>query len=266
MRRRFRSIKLFYFGLGNDSTLPGQSVFGMSQTIVGASAIKPVYEWQAIRRLNLSLLGEVNGRFVSLRGNHGESEPSIETLYSEATAPGLASQPSMIQFGEGMRIKPTLAGRLQLNYLGNFQQFAASSDSRHSFMRWTVDLNHTFALYGKTQSAEVNNSDRTRPRRVRQTRPEVPVRISFEKLERLHFLSLVADGVVRVVKKYRSFLFSAHARWIRYQWVIGARELSGLPLPGTKRIASARGFRAFHLGSSRYHLFGRPGRGRQCAR
>ncbi|HMG84972.1 MAG TPA: hypothetical protein VK574_04485 [Terracidiphilus sp.] len=155
--------KLFYFGLGNDSTLPGQSVFGMSQTIIGASAIKPVYEWQAIRGLNLSLLGEVNGRFVSLRANHGESEPSIETIYSEATAPGLASQPSMIQLGEGIRIKPTLAGRLQLNYFGNFQQFAASSDSRHSFMRWTADLNHTFALYGNTQSAGVNSSDEHGP-------------------------------------------------------------------------------------------------------
>ena len=155
--------KLFYFGLGNDSTLPGQSVFGMSQTIVGASAVKPVYEWQAIHRLNLSLLGEVNGRLVSLRGNHGEPEPSIETLYSEETAPGLASQPSMIQFGEGIRIKPTLAGRLQLNYLGGFQQFAASSDSHHSFMRWTADLNHTFALYGNTQSAEVNNSEENGP-------------------------------------------------------------------------------------------------------
>src|SRR5579872_3942938 len=60
--------KLNYFGEGNDTTLAGASLFGMTQTIVGANAIKPVYEWSAIRKLNLALLGEINGRFVSIRG------------------------------------------------------------------------------------------------------------------------------------------------------------------------------------------------------
>ncbi len=68
--------KLNFFGLGNDSTLAGKSVFGMSQTIVGASAIKPVFELKAIRWLNLSLLGEVNGRFVNIRGEPGQPAPS----------------------------------------------------------------------------------------------------------------------------------------------------------------------------------------------
>ncbi len=148
--------KLYYFGLGNDSALAGQSVFGMTQTIVGINVIKPVYEWPAIRRLNLALLGEINGRFVALRGNHGESKPSIEALYSEATAPGLTDQPAFAQFGEGVRIKPVLGDYFQLNYLAKFQEFAAPSDSHYSFLRWTVDLNHTFYLYGYTQSAPRN--------------------------------------------------------------------------------------------------------------
>jgi len=151
--------KLFYFGLGNNSPLSGQTVFGMTQTITGVSVIKPVFELKAIRGLNLSLLGEMNGRFVSVRGNHGEAEPSIETRFTEATAPGLTSQPSMVQFGEGVRIKPTIFHRLQLNYLGSFQQFAASTDSRHSFLRWTADLNHNFNLYGYTQSAAVSSDN-----------------------------------------------------------------------------------------------------------
>ncbi len=93
--------KLNFFGLGNDSTLAGASVFGMSQTIVGGSVIKPVYEWSAIRKLNLALLGEMNGRFVNIRGENGQSVPSIETLYTNATAPGLSSQPGFVQFREG---------------------------------------------------------------------------------------------------------------------------------------------------------------------
>ena len=145
--------KLNYFGLGNDSALAGASVFGMTQTIVGASAIKPVYEWAAIRKLNLALLGEVNGRFVNVRGENGQSVPSIETLYTNATAPGLSSQPGFVQLGEGIRIKPVIADYLQLNYTGNFQEFFAPSSSQNSFLRWTVDLNHTLYLYGYTQSA-----------------------------------------------------------------------------------------------------------------
>jgi len=158
---------LNYFGLGNDTTLAGATVFGMSQTIVGGNVIKPVYEWPAIRKLNLALLGEVNGRFVSIRGDHGRSVPSIETLYTNVTAPGLSSQPGFIQLGEGVRIKPVFGDYFQLNYLANFQQFWAPSSSRNSFERWTVDLTHTWYLYGYTQSGprstETNGPDECAP-------------------------------------------------------------------------------------------------------
>jgi hypothetical protein len=154
--------KLYFFGLGNDSVLAGQSVFGMTQTIVGGNAIKPVYEWAAIRKLNLALLGEVNGRFVSVRGDSGQSAPSIETLYTNTTAPGLSSQPGFVQLGEGFRIKPVFGDHLQLNYLGSFQQFFAPSSSTNSFLRWTADLNHIFYLYGYTE-AGVKNTDANGP-------------------------------------------------------------------------------------------------------
>ena len=155
--------KLYFFGLGNDSTLAGQSVFGMTQTVVGANAIKPVYEWSAVSKLRLALLGEVNGRFVSVRGDNGQSSPSIGTLYTNATAPGLNSQPGFVQLGEGFRIDPVLfKDHFELNYLGNFQQFFAPSSSTNSFLRWTADLNHTFYLYGYSK-AGVKNTDASGP-------------------------------------------------------------------------------------------------------
>jgi hypothetical protein len=146
--------KLNFFGLGNTTSVAGKSLFGMQETIVGANAIKPVTEWAAIRKLNLSLLGEVNGRFVDLRGNHGSSTPSIEALYTEATAPGLTSQPGFVQLGQGVRIKPALGEYFELNYFGNFQEFFAPSNSHYSFLRWTVDLGHRFLLYGHTGSPD----------------------------------------------------------------------------------------------------------------
>jgi hypothetical protein len=167
--------KLNFFGLGNDTTLAGKSLFGMSQTIVGGSAVKPVLEWGAIRWLNLALLGEINGRFIDIRGKQGQSAPSIETLYTDATAPGLTNQPGFFQLGEGLRITPSV-GNLQLNYMGRFQQFFAPASSQNSFLRWTVDLNHTYSLYGKTQ-AGTESAERTGPDSCSQggdACPEVP--------------------------------------------------------------------------------------------
>jgi hypothetical protein len=140
---------LFFFGLGPNSTLAGRSVFGMTETIVGTNVIKPFKGG-----LNLALLGEVNGRFVNLRGNHTQSSPSIEHLYTEVTAPGLATQPGFVQLGEGVRIKPVLLNdHLQLNYLAGFQQFFAPSNSTYSFRRWTIDLDNEFPLYHNSRSA-----------------------------------------------------------------------------------------------------------------
>jgi hypothetical protein len=144
--------KLNYFGLGNDTSLLGASLFGMTQTIVGANVTKPVFEFPSLSRLNLSLFGEMNGRFVSLRPEHGQSVPSIEKLYTNATAPGLSNQPGFLQLGEGVRIKPVLGDHFELNYAGSFQEFIAPSNSQDTFERWTVDLNHTFYLYGYTES------------------------------------------------------------------------------------------------------------------
>lgn len=144
--------QLFYFGQGNASSPQGQTAYGMSETIAGVSAIKPVFEWALIRKLNLSINGEMNGRFVGLRANTNTSVPSIGNVYTALTTPALKSQPAMAQFGEGVRLEPQLGDRFRINYLGSFEQYAASADSHQSFLRWTVDLDNTFVLYGHTQS------------------------------------------------------------------------------------------------------------------
>jgi len=145
--------QLFYFGLGNASLPQGQTAYGMSETVIGLSAIKPAFEIAAIRKLNLSLNGEINGRMVGLRGNTSTSVPSIGAVYNPATAPGLDSQPAMAQLGEGIRLEPEIGDRVELNYLGKFEQYAPSAGSHQSFLRWTLDLNHTYALYGQTHSS-----------------------------------------------------------------------------------------------------------------
>ena len=144
--------KLNYFGLGNDTSLAGASVFGMTQTIAGGNVTKPVYELPVLAKLNFSLFGEMNGRFVDIRAEGGQSVPTIQALYSDLTAPGLSHQPGFVQFGQGVRIKPVIGDHLELNYAGGFQEFVAPSSSQNTFERWAIDLDHVFYLYGYTES------------------------------------------------------------------------------------------------------------------
>lgn len=140
--------KLTYFGLGPNTTDTARSYFGMRETIAGADVI-----WPAFRRLNMSLLGEANTRLVDLRGSQGQSSPSIEQIYTPVTAPGLANQPAYAQFGEGIRIRPSLAhDYVNLNYSVNLKEFVSSSSSSPSFRRLNLDFQHQFLLYQTTRS------------------------------------------------------------------------------------------------------------------
>ena len=140
--------KISYFGLGPDTQESARSYFGMRQTVIGTNAVWPVF-----KKLNVSLLGEANGRFVNIRPSLNQASPSIGQLYTESTAPGLTQQSAFAQFGEGVRIRPQLAGGfVRLNYLAEFQEFVSPGTSQYSFNRFTVDLSHQFPLYRKTRS------------------------------------------------------------------------------------------------------------------
>jgi hypothetical protein len=95
--------------------------------------------------------GEVNGRFVAVSGTTFDQNPDITTLYDPASAPGLDTQPATIQFGEGVRLTPSVFGdRLRLDYAVNFQEFVAPSDGAASFRRLRVDLEHVIPWRGTT--------------------------------------------------------------------------------------------------------------------
>jgi len=138
--------KVTYFGLGPATTVADRSFFGMREIISGANVVKPIYSpW------NISLLGEVNGRFVDIRPSNGNGSPSIGVLYNETTAPGLTTQPGFLQLGEAFRMRPIfLNDLLHLNYLASYQQFFSPSNAHYTFQRFTVDLSHDIALYKST--------------------------------------------------------------------------------------------------------------------
>lgn len=140
--------KIDYFGLGPQTTRAGRSFFGMTETIPGINATLPL---NPAKWLKLSLYGEINGRFVDIRGSFGQPSPSIGQLYTDVTAPGLTDQPAFAQFGEAIRLEPSY-GRFEFNYLVSFQQYVAAGNSQFSFRRFTADLSHTFIIYSATRS------------------------------------------------------------------------------------------------------------------
>lgn len=145
--------KITFFGLGPDTTEAGRTFFAMTETIVGGNVVKPFSG-----HLNASLLGEMNGRFVSIRESTGQNSPSISQVYAEATAPGLTTQPGTFQLGEGIRIRPVFDKDLvRLNYSAVYQQYFATDN--FTFQRLTIDLGHQYALHSKTRinEARLNN-------------------------------------------------------------------------------------------------------------
>jgi hypothetical protein len=143
---------IFFFGIGPDSSTANKSVFAETEHVTGGSVIWPITPDNNFDRLVLSLFGEANGRWLSIRPGNSDDAPSIQQLYTPFTAPGLSfsGQPWFAQFGEGVRISPSLAGgHVRLSYFAKYQQFQAS-DSLSTFQRWTVDLNHEFPLYGSS--------------------------------------------------------------------------------------------------------------------
>jgi len=215
--------QLNFFGLGPDSTIAGKSLFGMTQTIVGASAIKPVYEFKSIRGLNLSLIGQANARFVSIRSRNGQSAPSIETVYSEATAPGLTNQPGFLQLEEGLRLKPALFhDNLQFNYLAKFDEFFAPSNSQYNFQRWTLDLNHTIPLYTKSQSyafKDAKGPDDCTDATASKDTPCPPVSYSWNRQGSINFRFFLSE----------SMNSSSAAVPFYFQQTLGGSDVNGAP-------------------------------------
>ena len=144
--------KLDYYGLGQFTPRPSLAFFGMRQAIVGGNGIVPLGNSGA------AMFFELNGRWVEIRGRLGDTSPSIEQVYTNATAPGLANQPGFFQPGEGLKFARSFSDRLHLNYSATIQEYIALSDSQYSFQRLNLDFSHDIPLYRKQRSASANEA------------------------------------------------------------------------------------------------------------
>ena len=202
--------KIAFFGLGPGTSLAGRSYYGMTETILGGNTVRPLND-----RLNMGFYAELNGRFVNIRPSPNQPSPSIELLYTPVTAPGLASQPAFLQFGVGMRMRPSAFNdRLHFNYDIGYRPFIAVSDSNFSFQRLTIDLNH--ARVGRGLHLPEVNYQRC-GRHVRITRLYIVVYDAWQHS--------------------RALLFPAHAGRFRSEWQQCVEQLPGLSLSRAESFA-----------------------------
>jgi hypothetical protein len=125
-----------------------RAFFGLRETVMGTNA-DVLLPW------GFHFLGELNGRWPTIGPDHGQSSPSIEQVYTEATAPGLTQQPGFLQPGEGIQFlhhggglgaNASFGASFDLDWAANFQQFFAPSASMYSFRRLTIDATNEFHL------------------------------------------------------------------------------------------------------------------------
>ncbi|MEO7190745.1 MAG: hypothetical protein ABI051_06780 [Vicinamibacterales bacterium] len=150
--------RVSYFGLGPSSARSDKAVYGLRHIVAGGSVIAPVNGWQPARRLNLSVVAELNARFFTVRDGTSDDVPPVSTRFSRATAPGLDDQPAFFQMGEGVRLMPRIGRYFGLNYLLGTQQFVAA-DEHSSFQRWRLDLGHDITFYGTSRPADVRDTN-----------------------------------------------------------------------------------------------------------
>jgi len=99
----------------------------------------------------VGVYAEADGRIVNLRPSSGQPSPTFAALYTEATAPGLTTQPAALQLREGIRMRPTFKEDLiRLNYNLAYQQYFAPGNTTFSFQRLTTDLSNQIAIYRRT--------------------------------------------------------------------------------------------------------------------
>lgn len=206
-----------YYGLGPGTRNTARSVFGIRETITGANIFWPIPQLPSV-----SLFGEANGRFVALRADNGQTSPSTGQLYTDATAPGLASQPAFAQFGEGVRLAPAFAGGyVRLNYAVTLQQFAAPGSSGSSFQRLTIDLSHQFPIYKATRTLQPRNGNGPN---------DCSIDLSEKELDKCPAITRNKEGsfALRLLIN-ESFVPAGHVVPFYFQPTLGGSDIDGNP-------------------------------------
>lgn len=129
--------KMPFYGLGPHSSRFNRAFFSEQDVFTGADVVNPLASW-------LRVGGTVEAIFPEVGGVHREEVRPIEQLYNEATAPGLARQPTFVH--SEIMISPHHAYPFEFNSRIGYHFFTDTDTGHYSFQRFRADLRHAIYL------------------------------------------------------------------------------------------------------------------------
>ena len=137
--------RLNFFGLGPETRTDDRAVFHYREAVVGADISQPVNRW-------LDIGGAVEGIWPDLIEIDDPTITSVERNYTEATAPGLNSQPPYVHLAAFARLHTRgQPESRKLEYLFLYHLYQDVGDHLYSFRRFNADLRHKFPFGEKNE-------------------------------------------------------------------------------------------------------------------
>ena len=133
-----------YYGLGIDTPPEARTSYRFEQTFAEGRAALRAPSW-------VSATGQLSYEHFALRSGQGDT-PSIETLYTPATAPGLGDSPTFVRTAltAGIETRPAPRYARSGGYYGVGYENYADVDDTYSFDRLDVDLIHHVPVLRET--------------------------------------------------------------------------------------------------------------------
>lgn len=181
--------RLNFFGLGPETRKDDRAVFHYREVVAGADISQPVSRW-------LDLGGAVEGIWPDLIEIEDPTVTSVERKYTEATAPGLNSQPGYLHLAAFARLHSRgQPESRKLEYLFLYHIYHDVGDHLYSFRRFNADLRHKFPL-GEKQ--EIRFRGRLSLAETREGQ-----RVPFYLMETLGGQNIRRDDTLRGFRDYR---------------------------------------------------------------
>lgn len=150
--------RLDFFGLGPESREQDRAVYHYREAVVGADISKPVKRW-------LDVGGAIEGIWPNIITIANPTVRSVERVFTEATAPGITSQPAFLHLAAFAGLhSPGQPESRKLRYKFFYHLYQGN---RFSFRRFDADLKNKFPfgknelrIRGRVSFADTNGGDR----------------------------------------------------------------------------------------------------------
>jgi hypothetical protein len=181
--------RIDFFGLGPETTQQNRTVYHYREAVVGADISKPIKRW-------LDIGGAVEGIWPNVIPISNPTVNSVERAYTDATAPGLNSQPAFFHIAAYAGLhSPGQPESRKIEYRFIYHAYQDLQAQSFSFRRFDADLRNKFPFADK-------NEIRIRGR-LSFSEASAGQRVPFYLMETLGGSNIRGDDTLRGFRDYR---------------------------------------------------------------